>query len=160
MITLRDRAGPHWFLGLFLVSGGLLGTAMPLGLATNAAELEPWERLTTLIVALGVSAGALWYLSQCSATVVQLDLTRRQVTLVRTGLSGRRLRRLQFTELTSVELAESKDTDGDPMWRAAVRLVSGESVLISELWSHDHKEVLAGAAALAQSCRLPLTTLS
>ena len=156
MITLRDRAGPHWLLGLFLLSGGLLGIAMPLGLATNAGELEHWERLAALIVGIGVSAGAIWYLTQCPATVVQLDLTRRQLTLTRTGLNGRQVRQLSFTELTSVELAERKDSDGDPMWRPVIRLGSGETLLMSDLWSHDHKAVLAGAAVLAESCRLPV----
>jgi hypothetical protein len=155
-ITLRDRAGPHWFLGFFLLAGGLLGIAMPLGLAVDAGELEPWERLTSLFVGGGVSAGAIWYMAQCPASEVRLDLARRMLTLTRTGLTGRQVRQLRFTELISVELAESKDSDGDPMWRPAVRVGSGEIVLISELWSHDRKEVLDGAAALAQSCRLPL----
>jgi hypothetical protein len=156
MITLRDRAGPYWFLGLFLLSGGLLSIAMPLGLATNAGELQPWERLTALVLGLGVSAGALWYLARCPATTVQLDLTRRLLTLVRTGLHGRKVRRLPFTELTSVELNQSKDSDGDPLWRAAIRLGSGEVIPLSELWSHDREAILAGASAVTQSCRVPL----
>jgi hypothetical protein len=155
-ITLRDRAGPYWFLGLFLLSGGLFGIAMPLGLATNAGELTQSERLISLLIGLGVSAGALWYLTQCRATMAQLDLTRRMVTLVRTGLTGRQVRRLHFTELAALELPESKDSDGDPMWRPALRLASGEMVLVSELWSHDRKAVLAAATALAESCRLPV----
>lgn len=156
MITLRDRAGPYWFLGLFLLSGGLVSIAMPLGLATNAGELEPWERLTALVVGVSVSAGALWYLARCPATMVQLDLTHRLLTLVRTGLNGRRVRQLHFTELTSVELAQSKDSDGDPMWRAVLRLGSGEVVPVSELWSHDQRQVVSSATLLAGSCRLPL----
>ena len=155
-ITLRDRPGPYWFLGLFLLAGGVLSIAMLLGLATNAGELEPWERLSTLLVGVGVSAGALWYLRRSPATTVQLDLTRRLLTLVRTGLNGRHVRRIHFTELTSVELAEGKDSDGDPIWRPAVRLNNGEVVPVSELWSHDRKRILAGAAAVAESCRLPL----
>ena len=156
MITLRDRPGPYWFLGLFLLSGGLLSIAMTLGLATNAGELEPWQRLSAVIVGVGVSAGALWYLARSPATTVQLDLTRRLLTLVRTGLRGRHVRRIHFTELTSVELDESKDSDGDPVWRPAVRLGSGEIVPISELWSHDQKEAVSSATVLAESCRLPV----
>jgi hypothetical protein len=154
-ITLRDRAAPYWFLGLFLLSGGLLAIAMPLGLAVNAGELAPWERHTSLMIGMGVSAGALWYLARSSATIVRLDLTRRMLTLVRIGLTGRQVRRLQFTEIASLELDESKDSDGDPIWRPALRLASGETVLLSELWSHDRKAVRAGAAIVAESCRLP-----
>jgi hypothetical protein len=158
-ITLRDRAAPYWFLGLFLFSGGLLAIAMPLGLAANADELKTWERLASLFIGVGVSAGALWYLARFPATVVHLDLTRRLLTLVRIGLTGRQVRRLQFTELASVELAEGKDSDGDPMWRPAVQLGTGERVLISHLWSRDHPAALASATTLAESCRLPFRQL-
>ena len=41
-IIIRDRPGPSWGLGLFLLTGGVVATAMPLGLATNAADLQPW----------------------------------------------------------------------------------------------------------------------
>jgi hypothetical protein len=157
LITLRDRVGPYWFLGLFLLSGGVLGIAMPLGLANNAGELEPWERLTSLAIGIAVSAGALWWLAQNPGTRLELDLTRRLLTLVRFGLLGRQVRRLSFTELEAVELVQGADSDGDPIWRPAARLRSGELVLLSQLWDHDKKGVLAGAATVAESCRLPLS---
>jgi hypothetical protein len=157
LITLRDQVGPYWFLGFFLLSGGVLGIAAPLGLANNAGDLEPWERLTSLAIGLGVSAGALWWLAKNPGTRLELDLTRRLLTLVRFGLLGRQVRRLSFTELAAVELVQGKDSDGDPIWRPAARLQSGELVLLSELWSHDKQGVLAGAAAVADSCRLPFT---
>jgi hypothetical protein len=157
LITLRDRVGPYWFLGLFLLSGGVLGIAAPLGLAVNADEMAPSGRLTSLAIGFGVSAGALWWLAQNPATKVQLDLTRRLLTLVRSGLLGRQVRRLSFNELAAVELVQGSDSNGDPIWRPAVRLQSGEVVLLSQLWNHDKKGVLAGAAAVAESCRLPLS---
>jgi hypothetical protein len=154
LITLRDRVAPYWALGLFLLSGGVLGIAAPLGLANNAGELEPWERLTSLAIGVGVSVGALWWLAKNPASRLELDLTRRLLTLVRFGLLGRQVRRLSFSELAAVELVQGADSDGDPIWRPAARLQSGELVLLSELWSHDKKEALAGAAAVAESCRL------
>lgn len=157
-ITLRDRVAPYWALGLFLLSGGVLGIAMPLGLANNAGELQPWERLTSLGIGIGVSAGALWWLAQNPATELRLDLTRRLLTVVRSGVLGRQVRRLAFNELEAVELVQGADSDGDPMWRSAARLRSGELVLLSELWSHDQAGVRAGAAAVAEACRLPLPT--
>lgn len=156
-ITLRDRAAPYWALGLFLLSGGVLAIAMSLGLATNADELERWERLSSLGLGIGVAAGALLWLAQHRGTQIRLDLTRRLLTLVRSGLLGRQVRRLSFDELEAVELVESADSDGDPIWRPRARLQSGELVLLSELWSHDEASVRAAAAAVADSCHLPLT---
>jgi hypothetical protein len=77
---------------------------MPLGLATNAAQLEPWERLASVAVSVGVGAGALWWLERSPWTHVQLDLTRRRLRLVRYALSGRRVQWLSFDEIESVEL--------------------------------------------------------
>lgn len=156
-VTLRDRAAPYWGLGLFLLAGGVLAIAAPLGLATNAGELEPWERLASIGVGVGVAAGALWWLAQNPGTEVRLDLTRRLLTLVRTGILGRRVRRFSFNELEAVELVRGTDGDGDPIWRPAARLRSGELVLLSELWSHDEAAARAGAAAVADSCRLPFS---
>ena len=156
-ITLRDRVAPYWALGLFLLAGGILGVAAPLGLATNAGDLQRWERLASLVVGSGVAAGALWWLAQNPATEATLDLTRRLLTLVRWGLLGRRVRRLSLSELETLELVQGADSDGDPIWRPAVRLRSGELVLLSELWSHDEAAVRASVAAVADSCRLPFT---
>ena len=132
-ITLRDRVAPYWALGLFLLAGGILAIAMPLGLATNAGALKPWERLSSLGIGIGVSAGALWWLARNPATELRLDLTRRLITLVRSGVLGRRERRITFNELKSVELVQGKDSDGDSIWRPAARLQSGELVLLSKL---------------------------
>jgi hypothetical protein len=157
-ITLRDRVAPYWALGLFLLAGGAMGIAMALGLANNAAELAPWERLTSLAIGVSVSVGALWWLAQNPATEVQLDLTRRILTVVRTGVRGRGERRIPFDEMERVELVQGKDSDGDPMHRPALRLWGGELVLLSALWSHDEPTVRASAGAVADSCRVPFTT--
>lgn len=154
-IVLQDRPAIFWALGLLLLGGGLLAVAMPLGLATNAGDLEPWERLASLGIGVGGSIGALWWLAQSPATQVQLDLTRRRVRLVRVGLSGRRVRQLSFDDLGSVEVEQDTDDDGGLVWRPALRLQSGELVLLSGLWSHDKVGVDAGIAVLAAACRLP-----
>jgi hypothetical protein len=157
LVTLRDRVAPYWVLGLFLLAGGVLAIAMALGLATNANELAPWERLSSLGVGVGVAAGALWWLAKNPATEVRLDLTHRRLTLVRSGVQGRRERRISFEELQAVELVQGKDSDGDPIWRPGAWLRTGELVLLSELWSHDQPAVRAGATAVAEACRVPLS---
>jgi hypothetical protein len=52
-ISIRDRVAPFWALGLFLLAGGVVAVAMPLGLATNAGELEQWERVASVGWGLG-----------------------------------------------------------------------------------------------------------
>lgn len=154
-ITLRDRPSPYWALGLFLLAGGVLAVAMSLGLATNAGGLKPWERIVSLIIGLGVSAAALWWLARNPGTEVQLDLTRRSVRLVRRGIRGRQVRQLGFDQLLKVELEQGADNDGDPVWRPALRLRTGELVPLSQLWSHDQAGARTGVAAVTEACRLP-----
>jgi hypothetical protein len=81
-ISIRDRPAPSWALGGFLLVGGLVAIAMPLGLATNANDLEPWERLASLGIGMGVSVSAVWWLARNPKTHVRLDLA---VRLARAG---------------------------------------------------------------------------
>jgi hypothetical protein len=155
-ITIRDRPAPFWALGLFLLAGGMVAVAMSLGLAKNAGDLEPWERLASIGVGVGVSLGALWWLARSPATRVQLDPTRRRMRLVRFGLSGRRVRQLSFDDLSSVEVEQGIDDEGGFVWRPALRLRSGEQVLLSELWSHDLAGVEVSRGVLLEACGLPM----
>jgi hypothetical protein len=129
---------------------------MPLGLATNADDLALWERLASLGIGMGVSIGAVWWLARNPKTHVLLDLSRRQVQLVRMGLSGRHVRRLSFDELDVAEVEQGRDSEGGPIWRPVVRLRDGQRVLLSELWSHDRAGVTEGVAAVAAACRPPV----
>ena len=154
VIRLTDRVGPYWALGLFLLAGGLLGLAFPLGLASDAARLEPWERAASMVIGVGVSAGALWWLSRNPRTQVTLDLSRRSLLLVRVGVTGRWVRQHSFDQLEQVELERGADSDGDPIWRPRVRLRDGGVLLLSQLWSHEEAEVRRDLGAVAQACRL------
>jgi len=156
-VSIRDQAAPFWLLGLFLLAGGVLAVAMPLGLATNAGELALWERLASIGVGVGVIAGALWWLARSPATHVQLDLLHRHLQLVRFGLSGRQVRRLSFDDLEGVEVEQGTDDEGGSVWRPVLHLRSGQLALLSELWSHDQAAVEEVVAAVAEACRLPST---
>jgi hypothetical protein len=153
VILLRDRPGPYWLLGLFLLFGGLLSLLMPLGLASNAAELEPRERAGSMLVGLGVAIGALWWLARNPATWVRLDLTRRRVGLVRIGITGRHVRTFPLDQIAGLDVEQGADSDGDPIWRPVLRIRNGERVALSQLWSHDEKEVKAAVAVVAEVCR-------
>jgi hypothetical protein len=153
-ISIRDRVAPFWALGLFLLAGGLLAVAMPLGLASNAGDLEPWERLASFGIGLGGCVGALWWLGRNPATHGLLDLTGRRLRLVRSGLLGRQVRWLSFDDLQSVEVEQGTDSEGGTVWRPAVRLRNGELLLLSELWSHDEAGVKEVVSVVAEACRL------
>lgn len=155
LICIRDRPAPFWALGLFLLAGGMLAIAMPLGLATNAGELEPWERIACIGLGVGVCAGALWWLARSPATEVQIDRTHRVLRVVLWGLRGREMRELPFDQLESAFVEQGEDSDGGTVWRPALRLRGGGVVLLSELWSHDQARARATVETVAEACRLP-----
>ncbi len=155
LIRIRDRPAPFWALGIFLLAGGMLAIAMPLGLATNADELEPWERLASIALGFCVCAGALPWLARSPGTEVQLDRTHRVLRIVRWGLRGRGVRALAFDQLESAFTEVGEDSEGGAVWRPAVRLRSGGVLLLSELWSHDEATVRSVVATVAEACRLP-----
>jgi hypothetical protein len=144
-----------WASGLFLLLGGLVCLAAPLGLATNAADLEPWERVASFGVGLAVSVGALWWLSRSRASRVELDLARARMSVVCLGLSGREVRQLTFSEMEKVEVEVGADSEGGTVWRPRVRLRGGEHLLLSELWSHDLRGTEDVISVVADACRLP-----
>jgi hypothetical protein len=154
LITIRDRPGPFWALGLLLLFGGGVALALALGLASNAGEIEPWARVASGLIGLGVGAGAIWWLRRSSATRAELDLTRQRLTLVRLGLAGRLVVQLELSEIGGVEEEQGTDGDGGVIWRPLLRLRNGERIALSELWSHDEKEVKRAVAVVTEACRL------
>jgi hypothetical protein len=146
-----------WALGVFLLAGGALAIAMPLGLATDAARLQPWERIASICIGLGVCAGALWWLERSPGTEVQLDLTHRSLRLVRRGIFGREVRQISLDQLESALVEQGEDSEGGKVYRPAVRLRDREVVSLSRLWSHDEPGVRTTVAAVAELCQLPET---
>ena len=155
-IVLRDRPGPFWMLGLMLLTGGAFAIAMPLGLAADAGEIEPWARVASLIIGLANCAGAIWWLNRSLASRAEFDLTRRRLTLVRVGLPGRRVVQVELADIVGVEAERGSDSDGGVIWKPVLRLRSGERVNLSELWNHDEQEVKRAVGMVAEVCRLAL----
>jgi hypothetical protein len=155
LVCFRDRPALFWALGAFLLAGGALAIAMPLGLATDVARLQSWERVASICIGVGVCAGALWWLERSPGTEVQLDLTHRSLRLVRRGIFGREVRRISLDQVESALVEQGEDSDGGKVWRPAVRLRDGEFVLLSQLWSHDEGGIRSAVAAFSEICRLP-----
>jgi hypothetical protein len=151
-ITIRDHAGPHWFLGLFLLAGGLIAVAALFGLANDSERLGLWERAASVAIGVAVCAGALWWLYHSPSTFVVLDLGRRRIRLVRRGITGQQVQEFGFDEVGEVAIERGKDSDGDVVIRPTAHLRSGVTVHLSALWSHDQGGVLAAAAEVALAC--------
>jgi hypothetical protein len=153
-ITMQDRPGATWGLGLFLLAGAALAILMPLGLATNARILPAWQRLMSVAIGVLGGGGTMWWLAMNPSTRVEIDAAGRQMRLRLLGLSGRRTRTVSFSELEYVGVQGGQDSDGGAVWRPLIRLRGGEIVLLSRLWSHDRSGAEKVAAAVADECGL------
>lgn len=154
-IRIHDRPGAHWALGLFLVAGGCIAVAAPLGLANNAAGLSAWEKLACLAIGAGSVAGALWWLATAPASRTTIDLIRRHVQITRWGLTGHSRRELEWHELAGMMIVIGEDSEGGTVVRPGLQLHSGEVVPLSLLWSHDVDGIETTLTELARECHLP-----
>jgi hypothetical protein len=154
-ITIHDSPAAHWFLGLFLFAGGLLGVAAPLGLATDTERLRPWEKVASVAIGAGVMAGALWWLGRSPGTSIAIDPGRRRLRIRRLGIGGRKVEEVRFEDLREIAIERGEDSDGGVVTRPVALLNSGAIVPLSILWHHDHTRVAAAAAEVARICGLP-----
>lgn len=126
-----------WLFGLFFVSIGGLFVLGPLGLFTNAQQLELWERAVALMIgALGVVTGV-WTIVGAPRTTVTCDRLRSEVRITRRGLRGGEQRIVPFSDLAAVFVSIDADSEGDEICQPRLRLHSGAEIPLSRLWVHD-----------------------
>jgi hypothetical protein len=155
-LVLRDRVAPFWGLGLFLIAGGLVAIAMPLGLASNAGSLRPWERLASVVIGSGVVLGGLWWLGRNPASRVDVLVRERRLRLTRLGVGGREVEEIGFDEIEAVHVEQGLDQEGGAVYRPAARRRSGGPVPLSLLWRHDPEDVRSALAAVAEAAGVPV----
>jgi hypothetical protein len=133
-LELRDVPGVLWVLGSVFVASGTFVLTAPVW-ADEWRDFGLWERLAVLLIGVAHVGGGLFTAGQPRATVTELDRAR--------GLGARRERRLwsrwepsrdsapgefPLADVRAVEVVRSKDSDGDPVFQARLRLARGESV--------------------------------
>jgi hypothetical protein len=133
-LELRDVPGVLWVLGLVFVASGTFVLTAPVW-ADEWRDFGLWERLAVFLIGVAHVGGGLYTAGQPHATITELDRAR--------GCGARRERRLwsrwepsrdsapgefALAEVRAVEVVRSKDSDGDPVFQARLRLARGESV--------------------------------
>jgi len=132
VLTISERPGLTWFLGFWFVAGGVLAMSMVF-LATNAPELEWWERVLGFGIGAAVFAGGVFTLANSPAIVTVLNR--------KTGLATMRIRGLRKDErivfrcgdIIVVEMREEKDSDGDPCYQLLLGLRTGRTLALHSI---------------------------
>ncbi len=133
VVTATDTPGLHWLLGGLLATVGAVFVAATLGLADNAAGQPPGVRaFAGLAGPVGVIAG-LGVIRAAPRIRTEFDTTAAEVR-VRRGRGA--VESFPLGDIEAVELDQSKDGDGNPVYRPALRLRGGGQVLLASAWMH------------------------
>ena len=131
-LTVRDSPGCFWILGVFFIAVSSVFVLAPLGLFVNAAEVAPLERILAFAMGcIGVGVGI--YILD-SSPLSRATFDRQRVEIKRSGLFRRSTASYPLADIASLDIAESRDSDGDLTYQLHLTLRSGQHVPISSLW--------------------------
>jgi hypothetical protein len=135
VLTIHDRPGCLWGLGLWFIAGGTLAISM-LWVATNAHELAWWERVLIFLIGGGCVAGGLVTLRMAPEIVTVLDRARDLGRMRIRGLRTRELLEFRCRDVIVVEIHEEKDSDGDPCWQLRLGMKHGRALPLHSMHRH------------------------
>jgi len=140
-LVLKDSPGCFWMLGLFFVV--IAGTFVIglMGAFTNLHELNELEKAGAWFVSLSGLTAGIWFIYSNPGTRLDFDKKEGMLLINRRGLMKKESERFPLNEIKDISLAESEDTDGDPVYRIELQLKSGNKTSLTELWIN-HKEGL------------------
>jgi hypothetical protein len=159
-LVLRDVPGVMWVFGLVFVASGLFVLSVPL-LAPEWRGFGLWQRLAVLAIGAAHFGVGLYTTNQARATVTDLDLGQ--------GLGSQRIRRLwsrwqgahgaartefALADVRAVEIVESKDGDGDPMYQLRLWLRDSDSLWLQAQPAHGQAAAQERARRVRRFLRL------
>ena len=136
-LVLKDSAGCFWMLGLFFVV--IAGTFVIglMGAFTNLYELNELERAGAWIVSLSGLAAGIWFIYTNPGTRSDFDKRGNMLTIQMRGLLRNKVEKYRLNNIEDVILIESKDIDGDPVYRVEIKIKYEKNVSLTELWVHN-----------------------
>ena len=135
-LILKDSAGCFWMLGLFFVV--IAGTFIIglLGAFYNLNEITEPERAGAWFISLSGLAAGIWFIYSNPGTKLNFDKSGNLLTIQRRGLMRNEIEKYRLNNIEDVILIESKDTDGDPVYRIELKLKTEKHARLTELWMH------------------------
>jgi len=124
-------------LGLFFVVIAETFIIGLLGAFHNLNELNELERTGVWFISLGGLAAGIWFIYTNPGTRLDFNKTENMLTIQRRGLMRNEVEKYRLNNIEEVMLIESKDTDGDPVYRVELKIKYEKNVSLTELWVHD-----------------------
>lgn len=132
--------------GLFFVIIAGIFIAGLMGLFTNLHEINDWEKLGAWVISLGGLSAGIWFIYTTPGTKVKFDKTEGSVSINSRGLMRNETETYKLNELRDLIIAESQDSEGDPVYHIELKLKTEKRVPLSKLWINN-KPVLEDTVA-------------
>jgi len=133
-LKTKDSAGCFWLFGLFfvLVAGSFVIGLM--GAFNNLNELNQLEQAAAWVIALSGVAAGIWIIYSNPAIRVSFDKRENSVTIIRRSLMRNETENYPLNEIINIEIKESKDDEGDPIFSVEMKLKRERSVNLTKTW--------------------------
>jgi hypothetical protein len=150
-LTASESPIVIWALGLGFVASGLFVLTMPLWLDEWTA-IRGWIQLAIVVIGISHIGGGLYTIVNARATRIELDTVKDQGTVRMRGFWERRgtLSTFHPSQAQFIELAESRDSDGDPIYRLRLWLAGGEHVWLQAQATHGAAYLMSRAERIAR----------
>lgn len=108
-----------------------------MGAFYNLNELSELEKAGAWFVSLSGLAGGTWFIYSDPGTRLNFDKGDNLLTIQRRGLMKNEIEKYRLNNIEDVTLIESKDTDGDQVYRVELKIKYEKNVSLTKLWVHN-----------------------
>jgi hypothetical protein len=159
-LVLRDVPGVIWVFGLVFVASGLFVLSVPF-LAPEWRGFGLWQRLAVLAIGAAHFGVGLYTTYRARATVTDLDRSQGRGSQRNRGLwsrwqgaNGAARTEFALADVRAVEIVQSKDDEGDPMYQLRLCLRDSESLWLQAQPAHGEEAAHERARRVRRFLRL------
>ncbi|MCU0343314.1 MAG: hypothetical protein MUF28_05780 [Ignavibacterium sp.] len=140
-LKIKDSAGCLWLFGLFFVVVAGFFVIGLMGAFNNLNELNQLEQTAAWVIALAGVAAGVWIIYSNPAIRVSFDKRENSVTIIRRSPMRNETESYPLNEIINIEIKESKDDEGDPIFSVEMKLKSGRSVSLTKTWLRNKEDI-------------------
>lgn len=138
-VVIKDNPGCIWLLGLFMGTEGCFAIYGALGGFSNRNEVSAFALIITFVIGAAIIAASVWVITSKAISTIIIDRNTETVTHTSIGVKGKKTRTYLFSDIRRFYLIQDTDSEGDPIWSLAMQLITGETIDLSAMESHDEK---------------------
>jgi hypothetical protein len=124
----------------FVVVAGFFVIGL-MGAFNNLNELNQLEQTAAWVIALAGVAAGVWIIYSNPAIRVSFDKRENSVTIIRRSLMRNETESYPLNEIINIEIKESKDDEGDPIFSVEMKLKSAKPVSLTKTWLRNKEEL-------------------